>query len=106
MLQNPTYQTDSLQKEINKKLLAKADSLVDKIFSCPLIKLSNLQNLVLDGVETGLLLLNIAQQLHRKNADVPDNYLNSVDAAGISPNLVLNQIAKSKQSGSWIPFKM
>ena len=29
--QNPTYQIDSIKKEINKNLFAKADSLVDKI---------------------------------------------------------------------------
>ena len=41
--QNPTYQVDSLKKEINKKLFSKADSLADKILSCPRIKLSNSQ---------------------------------------------------------------
>ena len=39
--QNPTYQVDSLMKEINKKLIFKADSLVDNILSCPRMKLSN-----------------------------------------------------------------
>ena len=39
--QNPTYQIDSVQKEINKKIISKADSLVDKLLSCPRIKLSN-----------------------------------------------------------------
>ena len=29
-LQNPTYQTDSLKKELNKKLFSIADSLVEK----------------------------------------------------------------------------
>ena len=38
--QKPTYQTDSLKKEINKKLFSKAGSLADKILSCPRIKLS------------------------------------------------------------------
>ena len=37
--QNPTYQIDSLKKEINKKLFCKADTLVNKILSCPRIKL-------------------------------------------------------------------
>ena len=55
-LQNPTCQLDSLKKEINKKLFSKADSFVDKILSCPPIKLSNSQSLVLDGVETGFFL--------------------------------------------------
>ena len=48
--QNPTYQVDSLKNEINKKLFSKAGSLVDKNLSCPRIKLSNSQNLILDGV--------------------------------------------------------
>ena len=52
--QNPTYQIDSLKKEINKKLFSKADFLVDKILSCPRINLSNSQTLILDGVETGV----------------------------------------------------
>ena len=50
--QIPTYHIESLEKEINKKLFSKADSLVDKILSCPRIKLSNSQTLFLDGVET------------------------------------------------------
>ena len=61
--QNPTYQIDSLKKEINKKLFSKADSLVDKIVSCPRIKLSDSQTLNLDGVETRIFLSVFAQQL-------------------------------------------
>ena len=49
-LQNPTYQIDPLQKEINSKLFAKADSLVDKYLSYPHIKLSQSQTLILDDV--------------------------------------------------------
>ena len=103
--QNPTYQIDSLKKEINKKLFSKADSSVDKILSCPRIKLSNSQTLILDGIETGILLLDFAQQLRRKNADVPDIYFTLLDAAGISPTLILNQNTKAKERGSWVPFK-
>ena len=105
-LQNPTYQVDSLKKEINKKLFSKADSLVDKILSCPRIKLSNSQALILDGVETGIFLSDFAQQLRRKNADIPDIYFTLLDAAGISPTLILNQNAKAKERGSWVPFKI
>ena len=86
----PTYQIDSLKKEINKKLLSKADSLVNKILSCPRIKLSDSQTSILDGVETGILLSDFAQQLRSKNADVPDIYFTLLDAAGISPTLILN----------------
>ena len=105
--QNPTYQIDSLKKEINKKLFSKEDSLVDKIyFVCPPMKLSNSQTLVLDGVETGIFQSDFAQQLRRKNADVPDIYFTLLDAAGVSPTLILNQNAKTKEIGSWVPFKI
>ena len=103
--QNPTYQVDSIKKVKNKKLFSKADSLVDKILSCPRIRLSKSQTLILDGVETGISLLDFAQQGRRKYADFLDIYFNLLDAAGTSPTLVLNQNAKAKGRGSWIPFK-
>ena len=102
---NPTYQIDSLKKEIFKKIFSKADSLVDKFLSYPRMKLSNSQTLILDGFATGILLADVAQQLRRKNADVPDIYFILLDAADISPSLILNQNAKAKERGSWVPFK-
>ena len=104
--QPPTYQIDSLKKEVNKKLFCKADSLVDKILSCPRIKLSNSQTIILDGVDTGVLISDFTLHLRRKNADVLDIYFTLLDAAGISPSLVFNQNAKAKDRGSWIPFKV
>ena len=104
--QNPTYQINSLKREINTKIFSKADSLVDKILSCPRIKLSNSQTLILDGVETGIFLWDFVQQLRRKNADVPDIYFTLLDAVGKSPTLILNQNAKAKETGSWVPFKI
>ena len=86
--QKPTYQIDSLKKEMNKKLFSKTDSLVDKILSCPRIKLSNSHILILDSVETGIFLSDFAQQLRRKNAYVPDIYFTLLDAAGMSPTLI------------------
>ena len=58
------------------------------------------QTLLLNGVETGIFLLDFAQHLSRKNADIPYIYLNLLDAAGISPTLILNQNAKAKERGS------
>ena len=98
--QNPTYQVDSLKKEINKRLSSRADSLVDKILSCPRIKLSNSQTLVSDGVQTGNSFLDFAQQLRRKNADVPDIHFTLLDGSGISPTPILNQNAKAEEIGS------
>ena len=104
--QPPTYQIDSLKRDINKKLFGKADTLIDKILSCSRIKLSNWQTIILDGVDTGVLISDFTLHLRRKNADVPDIYFTFFDAAGISPFLVFNQNAKAKDRGSWIPFKV
>ena len=99
--QPTTYQIDSLN--LNKKLFGKADTLIDKILSCSRIKISNSQTIVLDGVDTGVLISDFTLHLRRKNADVPDLYFTS---AGISPSLVFNKNAKAKDRGSWIPFKV
>ena len=102
--QPPTYQTDSLN--INEKLFGKADTLTDKILSCSRIKLSNSQTKFLDGVDTGVLISDFTLHFCRKNANVPDFYFTSLDAAGISPSLVFNQNAEAKDRGSWVPFKV
>ena len=104
--QPPTYQSDSLKRYINRKLFGKADTLIDKILSSSRIKFSNSQTIVLDGVDTGVLISDFTQLLCRKNAEVPDIYFTLLDAAGISPSLVFNQNAKAKDRGSWIPFKV
>ena len=69
--QNPTYQIDSFEKE--KK--TKKNIFQSRFFSrrnCvfPRIKLSNSQTLILDGVDIGIFLSDIAQQLRRKKAGV------------------------------------
>ena len=55
--QPPTCLIDSLKRDINKKLFEKADTLIDKILSCSRIKPSTSQTLILDGVDTGVLIL-------------------------------------------------
>ena len=75
------YQNVSLKKEISRKVFVIADSLLDKIF---LVHVWSSQILVLDGAETGILLLDFAQQLRRKNADISDIYFFLVGAAGYS----------------------
>ena len=59
-----TYQIDSLN--LNKELFSKADLLIDKILSCPRIKFSNSQTIILDGVDTGVLISDFTQHLRRK----------------------------------------
>ena len=55
--QPPTYQGDSLKRDINKKLFGKADTLMDKILSCSRIKLSISQTIIFDDVDTGVFTL-------------------------------------------------
>ena len=69
---NHTDQIDSLKMEINEKLFAKANSLIDKFSSCPRIKLPNSKSLMLDRMETGVLLSDLAQELRGKYANVLD----------------------------------
>ena len=82
---------------MNKNLFAKADSLVDKVLSSPRIKLSTPNFLILDGTDTGVPLTEFPQTLKRKNAEVPDIYFNLLDAADITPRLVLNKKCQRKR---------
>ena len=72
--QAPTHQIDSLKRDINNKLFSKADTLIDKTLSCSRIKLSNSQTIILDGVDTGVLISDLTLYLRRENADVADIY--------------------------------
>ena len=58
--QNPTYQKDTIKKEINQQLTTSATPLLNKILESPRIKLSNSNTLILDGIETGVLLKDFA----------------------------------------------
>ena len=102
--QLPTYQIDSLN--LNEKLFGKVDTLIDQILSGSRIKLSKSQTIILDGVDTGVLISDVTLDLRRKNADFPDIYFTLLDAAGKSPSLVFNQNAKAKYRGSWVAFKV
>ena len=104
--QTPTYHKDTSKKEINQQLSTSASALVNKILESSRIKLSNSNTLILDGIETGVLLKDFAPRLKRKNVPIPDIYFTSLDAADITPNLVVNSHAKGKERGAWIPFKI
>ena len=104
--QKTTYQTDSPKKEKHKKLFAKADSSIDKTLSCPPIKLSNLQKLIVKGSKTGVLLPDFLQQQRPKNAEVSDVDVALFDAAGSSLTMVLMQNARAKERKSWSTFKL
>ena len=60
----------------------------------------------MDDLQTSALLSDFPEQLSRKDADVPNTYFTFFDAAGIPPNLVLNQNAKTKGRRIWVRFKI
>ena len=73
-----TYQIDLLKQEINKKVIPKADPWVDKTYlriRCP-----NLQFLIVEIIETVVLVSGIAQKLLVKNGNNPDIYFTLLDA--------------------------
>ena len=104
--QIPTFHKDTLKKEINQQLSTSASPLVNKILESPRIRLSNSNTLILDGIETSVLLKDFAPRLKRKNLPIPDIYFTLLDAASVTPKLVVNSHAKGKERGAWIPFKI
>ena len=98
---HPTLRIDALKN--NKSLLAKADSSVDKILSWPSVKHSNSQTLLLDVVETEVLLSDFAQQERRENADVPGIY--STGRCWNFSNSGFESDCKSQREGNFNPFQ-
>ena len=47
------------------------------------MKLLSSQTIILDGVDTGVLISEFTQHLRQKSADVPDIYFTLLDATGI-----------------------
>ena len=93
------------KKEINQQLSTSASPLVDKNLESPRIKLSFTKTLILDVTYTGVLLKDFARHLKSKNVPILDSYFTFFDAASITPDIVVNTHAKSKERGAWIPFK-
>ena len=105
--QTPTYHKDTLKNEINQQLSTSASPIANKFLESSRIKLSNSNTLILDEIETSVLLKDFAQRFKRKNVAIPDVYFTLLDAASITPNLVVNShAAKGKERGAWIPFKI
>ena len=103
--QNPTYQKETIRKEINKHLTTKATSLLNKVLESPPIKLSNSNTINPDVIGTGVLSMDFAQSLNRKNVPISDIYFTLLDAANFTPNLVINQTCQERRKRSLDPFR-
>ena len=99
--------SDSLRKDITTNTKSfKNESDVDQLLKCPQIKLSLSDSILLDGRDTTVAFTDFIYALRRKNIEFPDIYYTLLDATGISPNEIVNKDAKTKDRGSWIPFKI
>ena len=103
--QTRTNHRDTLKKENNQQLSASAYRLLNKTLESPRVKLSNSNTLIVDGIETGVLLKDFAQRLGRKNVPIPDIYFTLLDAASVTPDIVVNSHAKCKERGACITLK-
>ena len=94
--QTPTYHKDTLKREINQQLSLSVSSPVNQILEPPRIKLSNSKILILNGIDTGVVLKDFAQRLNCKNVPIPDIYFTLIDAASI-PTLLSTVMPKVKK---------
>ena len=63
----PTYEKDTLKKEVRPQLNTSASPLINRILESPYIKLSNSNSLIIDRIETGVLSKDFSKRLKRKN---------------------------------------
>ena len=98
--QTPTYHKHTLKNEYNQQLSTTASPLVNKILESPRIKLSNSNNLILDGIETGVLLKDFAQRLKRKIVTIADIFiLLYLTQPASLPTLLSTVIQRVKKEG-------
>ena len=102
----PTHLNPNYKEISNKTRSLKNESIVDQILNSPRVKLSLNDTILLDGRDTEVAFADFIFALKRKNVDFPDIYYTILDATGINPQKVINKDAKSKDRGSWIPFKI
>ena len=95
--QTPTYHKGTLKKEINQQTSTSASPLVNKTLESPRIKLSNSNTLILDGIETGVLLKDFPQRLKRKN--VPLFTLLYLTQPASLPTLLSTVMPREKKEG-------
>ena len=104
--QNPTYQKDTIKKGINQHLTTSTTSVLNKVLESPRIKLSNSNTMNPDGIGTGVLSMDFAQSLNRKNVPIPDIYFTLLHSANITPTLLSLRHAKRGERGAWIQFEI
>ena len=104
--QSHTYQKRTKKKGFNKKFISSATPSLNKMLEFPRKKLSKSNTMLLDAIETGLLLREIGKHLKRKDVAIPKKYVTLLDAVSITPDVVINSHDKAKERGDWIFFRI
>ena len=102
----PTHLNPNYKEISNKTRSLKNESIVDQILNSSRVKLSLNDTILLDGRDPEVAFADFIFALKRKNVDFPDIYYTILDATGINAQKKINKDAKSKDRGSWIPFKI
>ena len=98
---------DSVYSAVNARLKTSNNKhIIDLILNSPRIKLSQSDNIILDNRDTKESIVEFVCALKRKNTDFPDIYFTILEAFQLPPKLVINENAKGKDRGTWIPFKI
>ena len=97
----------SIYSAVNAKLKTSNNKhLIDLLLNSPTIRLSQLENIILDNRDTKESIVDFVCALKQKNTDFLDINFTILEATQIPPKLVINKNAKAKDRGTWIPFKI
>ena len=102
----PTHLNPNYKEISNKTRSLKNKSIVDQILNSLRVKQSLNDTNLLDRGDTEVAFSDLILALKRKDVDFPDIYYTILDATRINLQKVMNKDAKSKDRGSWIPFKI
>lgn len=91
---------------LNSRLTSLTKGHVSQLLLSPRIKLSRSDTIIVDGRDTFVPVHDFFLATRKKNIPLPDVYFTILDAAQYTPSAVINKDAKSKDRGTWIPFKI
>ena len=98
---------DSVYSAVNARLkTSKNKHIIDLTLNSPGIKLSQSDNIIIDNRDTKESIVDFVSALKRKNTDFPDIYFTILEATQLPLKHVINKNAKTKDIGTWIPFKI
>ena len=80
--------------------------IIDLKLNSPRIILSQSDNFLLANRDTKESNVDFECALKRKNTNFPDIYFTILEATQLPPKLVINNNAKAKGRGTWMPFKV